>query len=230
VSRSADPNPPKPPGKPGTPSPLHRPVSQRIKRCIDVALVSVGGCVLLPLLLFIAATIRWSSSGNVLFAQERIGRGGAPFRMWKFRTMRHDAELLLDEFLREDPELQQQWRLGGKLPNDPRVIPWIGKFLRRSSLDELPQLWNVLKGEMSLVGPRPLPQYHVNQFDRSFLERRHAVTPGMTGMWQITSRGNGSPEMFVKWDTYYLDSWSLGLDFTILMRTAVTVVSGDGAT
>lgn len=200
-----------------------------IKRTFDViAVIAVTG-VLLPLMLAIAAAVKISSRGPVLYGQERIGRGGLPFCMWKFRTMFDDAEDILDDYLRSDPELKQQWESKRKLDNDPRVIPWIGQFLRKSSLDELPQLWNVLKGEMSLVGPRPLPRYHLDQFDHQFRRYREQATPGVTGLWQVASRKNGNPEMYVKWDSYYIQQWSLWLDLEILLRTFKAVISGNGA-
>ena len=116
-----------------------------------------------------------------------------------------------------------------KLKNDPRVIPGIGRFLRRTSLDELPQLWNVLAGDMSLVGPRPLPQYHLDQFEDEFLQLRETMPPGITGQWQVYSRNDGGPEMFQKWDTYYIRNWSIRLDMQILLRTPWVVLSGNGA-
>ena len=143
--------------------------------------------------------------------------------------MRHNAEQALDDILSQHPELRIQWNQHRKLPNDPRVIPWVGHLLRRTSLDELPQLWNVLKGEMSIVGPRPLPPYHLADFDAHFLDRRMKVTPGITGLWQIHGRGNGHPDMFVKWDNHYIDNWSLWLDFKILAQTPSAVVRGSGA-
>jgi lipopolysaccharide/colanic/teichoic acid biosynthesis glycosyltransferase len=200
-----------------------------VKRLIDVAVVITGGMLVAPLLLLIAAAIRCISSGPILYGQERIGLGGRPFLVWKFRTMVVDAETVLNDYLQRHPDLQQEWEKDRKLKNDPRVIPWIGRFMRKSSLDELPQLWNVLVGNMSLVGPRPLPQYHLDQFDEEFRRYRERITPGITGMWQITGRCSGDPEMFVKWDAYYIRNWSLWLDLWILCRTPKVVFSGNGA-
>jgi lipopolysaccharide/colanic/teichoic acid biosynthesis glycosyltransferase len=136
---------------------------QLVKRIIDVTLAISGGVVTFPLMFIIAAAVKLSSPGPVFYGQERIGRGGVPFRIWKFRTMHADAEEILEDFLETHPEFNQQWEEERKLNRDPRVVPGIGHFLRSCSLDELPQFWNVLKGEMSLVGPRPLPQYHLDQ-------------------------------------------------------------------
>lgn len=200
-----------------------------VKRTIDLVLVITAGGLLAPLMLVIAVAVKMSSRGPAFYSQERIGRGGVPFRMWKFRTMFDDAENILDDYLRKDPGLKHQWESKLKLDSDPRVIPWIGQFLRKSSLDELPQLWNVLKGEMSLVGPRPLPRYHLEQFDHQFRRYREQARPGLTGLWQVASRKNGHPEMYVKWDSYYIQQWSLWLDLEILLRTFKAVISGDGA-
>ena len=200
-----------------------------MKRTIDLVIVITLGCFSIPLMLAIAVAIKISSRGPILYAQERIGRDGIPFRIWKFRTMLEGADDLLDDYLQNDPELRQQWERNRKLDSDPRVIPWIGGFLRRSCLDELPQLWNVLKGEMSIVGPRPLPRYHLDQFDAQFRRYREQVTPGLTGLWQVASRDDGHPEMYVKWDSYYIQNRSLWLDMEILVRTFKVVISTSGA-
>jgi lipopolysaccharide/colanic/teichoic acid biosynthesis glycosyltransferase len=210
-------------------SPLLSRKVRRLKRAVDVSVCVAGGCLLLPVMLAVAALVKLSSPGSIFYAQERIGLGGVPFRMWKFRTMRPDAEEILDQCLEQDPELKRQWEQTGKLDGDPRVIPWVGHFLRRSSLDELPQLWNVFKGEMSIVGPRPLPQYHLDQFDRPFLRRREQVTPGMTGLWQVSGRSEGHPELYVKWDSHYIENWSPWLELAVLLRTCRAVISGEGA-
>jgi lipopolysaccharide/colanic/teichoic acid biosynthesis glycosyltransferase len=151
------------------------------------------------------------------------------FRVWKFRTMFCGAEEVLEDFLENHPEYKQQWERERKLISDPRVVPYLGQFLRKSSLDELPQFWNVLKGEMSLVGPRPLPEYHLAQFDQSFRQYRAKVTPGITGLWQVSSRGNGNCEMYIECDSHYIRNWSLWLDLKILLRTFIAVLSGRGA-
>jgi lipopolysaccharide/colanic/teichoic acid biosynthesis glycosyltransferase len=123
--------------------------------------------------------------------------------------------------------LLREWATEFKLKDDPRVIPWVGHVLRMSSLDELPQLWNVLSGEMSLVGPRPLPQYHADQFEDEFRRLRATMPPGITGQWQVCSRNNGAPEMFRKWDTYYVRNWSIWLDLKILSRTPSVMLIGN---
>ncbi len=210
-------------------SPLLAPLPQLVKRTVDLALVVWVGVILTPLMLVIAASIKCVSAGPVFYGQERIGRGGKPFRVWKFRTMAVDAEEILEDHLRRHPEHREEWEQVHKLRNDPRIIPRIGRLLRRSSLDELPQLWNVVKGEMTLVGPRPLPRYHLEKLEAEFCGRRHQVTPGVTGLWQVASRTNGAPEMFMKWDCYYIRNWSPWLDVQILLRTPFVVLFGEGA-
>ena len=200
-----------------------------VKRTCDVSIAVVVGIVALPCMAVVAAATKLNSAGPVLYGQERIGRGGKTFRVWKFRTMLLGAEDVLEDFLDHNPALKVEWERDRKLSNDPRIVPGIGHFLRKSSLDELPQLWNVLRGEMSLVGPRPLPEYHLAQFDRSFRRYREKVTPGITGLWQVSSRGNGHPEMYVKCDSFYIRNWSLWLDLKILLATFRAVASGRGA-
>jgi lipopolysaccharide/colanic/teichoic acid biosynthesis glycosyltransferase len=127
------------------------------------------------------------------------------------------------------PGLSQEWEEHFKLPRDPRIIPWIGSFLRRSSLDELPQLWSVVIGEMSLVGPRPFPQYHLERFPTEFRELRRRVRPGLSGMWQVMVRSNGGIREQQEYDTYYIHNWSLWLDLYVLARTGFAVLAGRGA-
>ena len=199
-------------------------IVRAVKRSVDVEIALPVGFVLLPWLVVIAAVIKCVWRGPVFYGQVRLGQNGEPFRMWKFLTMVEDAERCLDEYLAENPGVLQEWNTGFKLKNDPRVIPWVGQLLRVSSLDELPQLWNVLAGEMSLVGPRPLPKYHLDSFEEDFRILRESMPPGITGQWQVFSRKNGTPEMFRKWDTYYVVNWSLWLDLKILTLTPWAVL------
>jgi Undecaprenyl-phosphate galactose phosphotransferase WbaP len=208
---------------------LLAPTSGLVKRGLDLVVSAVVGVLTLPLLVVIACVIKWTSPGPVFFAQERVGRHGQRFRIWKFRTMLTDAEQVLEDYLRQHPQLRAQWDTTHKLADDPRVIPRVGHFLRMSSLDELPQVWNVLKGEMSLVGPRPLPPYHLEQFDQRFRRYREQVRPGITGLWQVASRGDGPPENYIHWDSSYIQDWSLWLDLTILVRTVKAVLATRGA-
>lgn len=194
-------------------------VSRSAKRAMDVAVAATAGVLLSPAMVLVAIAIRCISSGPILYGQVRHGRNGRPFLMWKFRTMVVDAEEQLQRYLDEHPDIREEWNAGFKLKNDPRVIPWIGRLLRASSVDELPQLWNVVRGEMSLVGPRPLPRYHLDQFDESFIRVRESMPPGVTGLWQLKSRRGGSPEMFRQWDSEYVRTWSIWLDLWVIART-----------
>ncbi len=196
------------------------------KRAFDV-LATSGMLALLALpMLVIAVVVKLSSPGGVLFRQERIGLGAETFHMLKFRSMREDAEQLLDELQGDSARLEN----GGvlfKMRDDPRVTR-VGKFLRRYSLDELPQLFNVLGGSMSLVGPRPPLAREVSLYDQH-VHRRFLVTPGITGLWQVSGRSDLSWEDSVRLDLFYVENWSLTGDFVILWRTAKAVIKPDGA-
>lgn len=203
--------------------------AERLKRALDI-------CLSLPLLLLsapvigiLALCVKRVSPGPAFYSQVRGGQHGKPIRVWKLRTMWLDAELRLAEALAGDPDRQQEWARSFKLRADPRVLPGLGRFLRRCSLDELPQFWNVLKGEMSMVGPRPFPYYHLEQFDARFLRLREQVRPGITGLWQVTVRGDSDLVLQQSLDTDYIRNWSIGMDARILARTLRAVVKGNGA-
>ncbi|HTW89486.1 MAG TPA: exopolysaccharide biosynthesis polyprenyl glycosylphosphotransferase [Candidatus Binataceae bacterium] len=207
---------------------LRRP-NQIMKRSLDVILSTAGLVITLPIIGLCALLIKVTSPGPVFFRQTREGLGGRKFKVWKLRTMCTDAEDRLVDLLKRDPELKRQWQRSAKLPRDPRLIPVVGSLLRRLSLDELPQLWNVIVGDMSLVGPRPFPDYHLAMLSPDYKRLRSAVRPGLTGMWQITVRSNGRIEEQERFDTYYIRNWSLWLDLYILARTATVVLTARGA-
>ena len=196
-----------------------------VKRAIDVVGAACALIVLSPLLVATALAVRATSPGPALFAQERYGLHKRRFRMYKFRTMVLDAEQQQGALEDRNEASGPVFKIGG----DPRVTR-LGRFLRRSSIDELPQLWNVLRGDMSLVGPRPLPVRDVGRFDEAWLMRRFSVQPGLTCLWQISGRSTLGFAEWVRLDLKYIDSWSLALDAEILVRTVPAVIKGVGAT
>ncbi len=208
---------------------LRSPTTFLVKRACEASIAAIGIVLSLPIVLVIAAAIRFSSPGPVLYGQQRIGRGGRRFRLWKFRTMTGNADEILGDYLDSCPELKEQWEREKKLSHDPRIVPYVGQFLRKSSLDELPQLWNVLMGDMCLIGPRPLPEYHLDEFDLRFRCYRQNVAPGITGLWQVSNRGNGYPETYITCDSRYIRNWSFWLDTRVFLRTFKAVISGRGA-
>jgi Undecaprenyl-phosphate galactose phosphotransferase WbaP len=198
-----------------------------IKFSIDLMATLIGGTLLFPLLLVIAILVKLDSPGPVFYSQKRIGLGGQTFRAWKFRTMVQGADRVLQEYLDAHPDLREAWETDHKLKRDPRITR-IGGFLRRTSLDELPQLWNILRGEMSLVGPRPIVEEEIARYgDKYNLFTR--VIPGLTGLWQVSGRNNISYEERVSLDAYYVRNWSVWLDIYILLRTIWVVITGEGA-
>ena len=198
-----------------------------IKRSCDFLLSSIGLIALLPFLLLIALLIRLTSPGPILFGNRRIGAGGQEFTAWKFRSMCVDAEETLRRVLVENPRLREEWEMDQKIRNDPRVT-WVGRILRKTSLDELPQLWNVLRGEMSLVGPRPIIAGLVEKYGPNY-SLYCKVRPGISGLWQVSGRNNTTYEERVRLDEYYVRNWSVWLDLYILGKTIKVVLTGDGA-
>jgi len=195
-----------------------------VKRGIDIVLSAVLLVILLPLFLLTALLIRITSPGPVLFVQKRVGLNKRIFRLYKFRTMVDGAEKLQREF----EEFNEVCGPVFKFKNDPRITS-VGKILRKKSVDELPQLLNVLKGDMSIVGPRPLPLRDYNGFDNDGYRRRFSVRPGLTCLWQINGRSDISFEKWMEFDMQYIDQWSLWLDFKILVKTIPAVLRGTGA-
>jgi lipopolysaccharide/colanic/teichoic acid biosynthesis glycosyltransferase len=197
--------------------------SRAIKRVVDVAVASGLLILFAPVLAVLALAIKLDSRGPVLFTQERVGRKGRTFRLLKLRTMTTDAEARREELLglSADPN----WL---KVENDPRVTV-VGGWLRRLSLDELPQLWNVVRGEMSLVGPRPLVPHEDERVEDWARRRRLELTPGLTGYWQVLGRTRIPFEEMVKLDYLYVMNWSLWEDIRLMLRTLPVILSGEGA-
>ena len=206
---------------------LAAPWAAPMKRALDLLVTLSLGFLSLPVFALLAALVRLSSPGPVFYSQERIGLHGRRFRAWKFRTMLPDADSVLERHLAEDPALLAEWQATHKLKCDPRVT-WIGYWLRKSSLDELPQVWNVLRGDMSLVGPRPIVEAEIDKYADHYAQYVQ-VMPGITGLWQISGRNNTTYDERVDYDAYYIRNWSPWLDLYILGCTVKVVLLREGA-
>lgn len=194
------------------------------KRVLDVSLVVLAAPFVFPVLALLALLIRLDDGGPAFFGQNRLGRGGREFRCWKLRTMNPNAEQMLVTHLQEDPAARDEWDVYQKLSMDPRITR-MGGWLRATSLDELPQLWNVLCGDMSLVGPRPmLPEQQVLYLGLAYFRLR----PGLTGPWQISARNDSAFVRRASWDRYYNSHLSLGFDVLILLGTVRVVLGRKG--
>ena len=206
----------------------------RIKRVLDVLCASLILLLVAPAMLVIAVIVKLTDRGPVLFVQERLGRDGKPFKFYKFRSMIHNSDDAIHRqfvamFIGGDESGCADSNEGEKcfkMKQDPRITP-VGAFLRRTSLDELPQLFNILKGEMSLVGPRPPIAYEIENYQPWHMERLKAV-PGLTGLWQVSGRSSVSFEEMVRLDIRYINSWSPLLDLRILLKTIPVVFQGTG--
>jgi exopolysaccharide biosynthesis polyprenyl glycosylphosphotransferase len=207
--------------------PLHRremPIGAFMgKRMLDIVLSTMALGVLSPIILAIAILVKLDSKGNVLYRSQRIGRKGRTFCLYKFRTMVENA----DERQAELEHMNERDGVLFKITNDPRITR-LGRVLRKYSLDELPQFYNVLLGDMSIVGPRPPLACEVEQYDLTHL-RRLDVLPGITGLWQVEARQDPSFDSYISLDTAYVENWTLWLDLKILVRTVAVVVSGTGS-
>jgi Undecaprenyl-phosphate galactose phosphotransferase WbaP len=208
-----------------TPSEFFR--YRMIKRCLDVLLVMIAIPVILPVLGLVSAVVMLSSRGPVFYSHRRIRKGGAFFSMWKFRTMCVNSTEVLEDYLAQHPKARAEWNKTHKLRDDPRITR-LGTFLRRYSLDELPQLWNVLMGQMSLVGPRPIVAAEVEKYADCF-DCYCRVKPGLTGLWQVSGRSKLTYDARVALDCEYVEHWSLVKDMVILLKTFSSVVNQDGA-
>jgi Undecaprenyl-phosphate galactose phosphotransferase WbaP len=201
--------------------------ARRTKRSFDLLSTVAGGLLISPILLMAFILIKLDSPGSALFIQERPGQNGKPFRIYKFRTMYVDAEQRLAQLMLENPVLAEEFVQHGKLKDDPRVTR-VGRWLRKFSLDELPQLWNVLKGDMSLVGPRPFLVEQVTQLEGADVIVSR-VPPGITGLWQVSGRSDMTFDQRIALDTYYVRNWSVWLDLIVLARTVSSVLLRRGA-
>ena len=197
------------------------------KRAIDIAGASTALVLASLFMPLIVALIKWQSPGPAFYQHERIGRHGRRFKVWKLRTMVCDADRVLNEHLDACPRRREEWNRDHKLRDDPRITA-LGRWLRKTSIDELPQLWNVLRGEMSLVGPRPIVAAEIAKYGFKF-EPYCRVLPGLTGLWQISGRNDTTYDQRVDLDSYYARNWSLPLDLYILLMTVRVVLFRQGA-
>lgn len=203
------------------------PVGGVAKRVVDILLTVMGIVLLLPLILGLTVVLRLTDSGPLLYGHRRIGFGGREFRCWKFRTMVVNGDEVLEQHLRENPSEAAMWKEQRKLVNDPRITP-LGAVLRKFSLDELPQLLNVLTGEMSLIGPRPVVQAELDYYASS---TRHYLSarPGLSGLWQISGRSNTTYFERVQMDRFYVMNWNIWMDLRIIFMTIPAVALSRGA-
>ena len=197
------------------------------KRVFDLIATICGGFLILPILLVLAVLVGIDNKGHIIFAHRRVGQNGKLFPCYKFQSMVPDAQERLEEYLAKNPEARKEWEESFKLTNDPRVTK-LGAFLRKTSLDELPQLWNVLMGDMSLVGPRPIVTKEIERYG-DYIREYYMVPPGITGMWQVNGRSDTTYEERVAMDTWYVRNWSVWIDLVYLFKTVKTVFTGKGA-
>jgi len=206
---------------------LLMPGPRAAKRLLDLVVVLALAPLLIPLTALFSMLIAIDSPGNPFYGQRRLGRDGKPFTAWKFRSMRPDADAVLTDFLARNPSLREEWDKDHKLRNDPRITR-VGRLLRKTSMDELPQLWNIVVGEMSLVGPRPIVEAEVSKYGDHF-DLYTRVRPGLTGLWQVSGRNNLTYDERVALDAYYVRNWSVWLDLFITAKTVRVVALGEGA-
>ncbi|MEO1798460.1 MAG: sugar transferase [Pseudomonadota bacterium] len=203
-------------------------VGGRRKRAFDIVFATLGLLGSGILFLVVAVVLRLTSRGPVFFRHERVGLNGETFMCLKFRTMHCNADEILAKTLATSPEAREEWREYRKLKNDPRIIPVVGNFLRKTSLDELPQLINVLRGDMSIVGPRPVTPEEIGLYGEYAWEVL-TVRPGVTGLWQVSGRNWLTFDQRVALDTSYVRSWSMFADGRIIVRTVAVLLTGQGA-
>ena len=206
---------------------LARKSNRIFKRIFDIVATVCGGILILPILAIIAILIYLDSPGPIVFGHKRVGQGGKSFFCYKFRSMVPNAQEALEQYLKDNPTAREEWERDFKLKDDPRVTR-IGKFLRKTSLDELPQLWNVLVGDMSLVGPRPIVRDEIVKYG-DYINDFYLVPPGITGVWQVSGRSDTTYEERVLMDSWYVHNWSVWIDIVYLLKTVLAVVKSKGA-
>jgi len=206
---------------------LLNPVQRFTKNTLDITLSIIFIVLLMPIFLIIYIAVFIDTKGHPIFVHERVGYKGKSFRMYKFRTMKLNADEILKRELEKDANLRKEWHENFKLKDDPRVTR-LGNFLRKTSLDELPQFFNIIKGEMSLVGPRPIVKEEIEKYGE-FFEYYKSVKPGITGLWQVSGRNDVSYDERVRMDVWYVRNWSVGLDLVILLKTIYSVITLKGS-
>ena len=206
---------------------LARKSNRIMKRIFDIVATVCGGILILPILAIVAVLIYLDSPGPIVFGHKRVGQDGKEFPCYKFRSMVPNAQEALETYLKENPAAREEWERDFKLKDDPRVTR-IGKFLRKTSLDELPQLWNVLIGDMSLVGPRPIVRDEIVKYG-DYINDFYLVPPGITGVWQVSGRSDTTYEERVLMDSWYVHNWSVWIDIVYLLKTVLAVVKSKGA-
>ena len=199
-------------------------IYRAFKRIVDIILGCIGLVLLSPVFLILAICIKIDSKGPVIFAHKRIGKNGKEFNMYKFRSMYENAEEMIENF---NEEQKREWQENFKLENDPRITK-VGKFLRKTSLDELPQIVNIIKGDLSIIGPRPIVDEELEKYGEN-KEKFLSITPGLTGYWQANGRSNTTYEERMQMELYYIDNQSLLLDIKIFFKTIVSVLKKEGA-
>ena len=207
---------------------INAPQNSALKRAFDIIASFTLILLFFPVMIVIALAILIKDGMPVFYGHRRIGRNGTPFKCWKFRTMVRNADAELQRVLATDAAAKAEWELTQKLKQDPRIIPGVGHLLRRSSLDELPQLFNVLAGQMSMVGPRPVVSDELERYG-AFRAHYVSIRPGLTGLWQIGERSDDNYEIRVRKDVHYIENWSLANDLQIMLNTARVPFDRKGA-
>ena len=193
-----------------------------LKRCLDILFSFFLIIFLIPLFLIIGIVIKFNSKGTIIYSQKRIGKKNKPFACYKFRTMHPQAKYLLKKILLQNPNFRNEFENTRKITNDPRITN-IGKFLRFTSLDELPQIFNVLKGDMSFIGPRPIIKSEIKKYGKNF-KKAFSVKPGISGLWQVSGRNKLSYKKRVELDTFYSENMNLLLDIKIFIKTIIVIL------
>jgi lipopolysaccharide/colanic/teichoic acid biosynthesis glycosyltransferase len=193
-----------------------------LKRCLDILFSFFLIIFLIPLFLIIGIVIKFNSKGSIIYSQKRIGKKNKPFACYKFRTMHPQAKYLLKKILLQNPNFRNEFENTRKITNDPRITN-IGKFLRFTSLDELPQIFNVLKGDMSFIGPRPIVKSEIKKYGKNF-KKAFSVKPGISGLWQVSGRNKLSYKKRVELDTFYSENMNLLLDIKIFIKTIIVIL------